>query len=103
MSLRWDFKEDWIGTAKLEGGQLVNIYTGNAMAIFLQETEDTYQMYMFFTDKQHFKNCDNAKTGFNWWEQIESVEFFKVQGDTWDLVKGLVKHKVEVKITGLPF
>lgn len=98
MALRWDFTKDRIGTALLKGGTEISIYTGNAMAIFLQETLNTYQMYMFFADKQHFRNCDNAKTGFEWWSQFELVEFYKIQGDTWDLIKGLYKHGVEVRI-----
>lgn len=41
------------------------LYQGNAFLIMLSENDedDTYQMYSFFADKEHAKNCLGLKKG----------------------------------------
>ena len=46
----------------------INIYKGNAYMIFLNEYkedgEDMYNLYNFFVDKEHFKNCLGLTKGY---------------------------------------
>lgn len=62
MALQWNWK-DKMGklTIRQKGKKFnVNIYSGNALAIFIceykQNDEERYVMYNFFADKKH---CDN--------------------------------------------
>lgn len=57
MSLRWDFNEDKMGYIQFEGDKRINIYNGNAYAIFLYESEDQYWLQNFYADKEHAKRC----------------------------------------------
>lgn len=98
MALRWDFKKDLIGEVKMKGGNEINIYKGNALAIFVSEKDTQYQVYMFFCDKSHLSRCDHSKDGFEWWMGMEEVILWDVSGDTWELVKRLAKRKVKTII-----
>lgn len=61
MALNWNFKTDKMGVINYEEGKQLDIYNGNAMAIFLYEYkedgEDMYQLHCFFADKEHARRC----------------------------------------------
>lgn len=70
MSLNWNFTTDYIGTLYIkedyhngEGEKEYPhpIYDGNAFAIFTSEWEEEgkrmYNLYNFFADEKHAKNC----------------------------------------------
>ena len=75
MALHWDWKEK-IGEITLEqksesGGWKqfpLSLYEGNAFLIMLSENDEdnTFQMFGFFADKAHAKNCLglNKKGGY---------------------------------------
>ena len=72
MSLNWRWNEK-CGEAVIQQGEKefsVNLYKGNAFLIFLYEYEENgqnmYQLYSFWADKQHMKNCLglNRKEGY---------------------------------------
>ena len=72
MSLNWRWNEK-CGWAVFQQGEkefYVNLYKGNAFLIFLYEYEENgeamYQLYSFWADKQHMKNCLglNQKGGY---------------------------------------
>lgn len=60
MSLRWDWNEK-VGELILENGTVIDLYNGNAYLIMIREYQedgkDMYQMWSFWADKQHMKNC----------------------------------------------
>lgn len=65
MALYWDWKEK-VGEAVIQQGEnvfKVNLYEGNAFLIFIYEWHDDgegidkYQLWSFFADEQHAKNC----------------------------------------------
>lgn len=69
MSLNWSFKEK-VGEAVIRQGEKkyrLNLYQGNAFLIFLSEWEEDgvgkYQLWSFFADKEHAKNCLGLKKG----------------------------------------
>lgn len=78
MALHWDWKAQ-CGTATLvqkdeDGAEreiTLSLYTGNAFLIILHEFEDDgvdkYDLYTFWNDKDHMKNCLglNKKEGFD--------------------------------------
>ena len=78
MALQWDWKEK-CGTATLvqndaDGAKrkfTLSLYTGNAFLIILHEFEEDgvnkYNLYSFWSDKDHMKNCLglNKKQGFD--------------------------------------
>lgn len=72
MSLNWNWNEK-CGEAVIQQGEkefTVNLYNGNAFLIFIYQYEedgqDMYQLYTFWADKQHMKNCLglNKKEGY---------------------------------------
>ena len=56
MALCWDFDRDFIGTMTEKNGYVCNLYTGNALAIAVYETEIRYYLHWFAADEQHLKN-----------------------------------------------
>lgn len=88
MALNWNFNER-IGrllvVEEREYGPVefnINIYRGNAFMIFLYEYEkdgeELYQMYNFFIDKEHAKNCmNNSPSIFDDWKRLELWDFNK--------------------------
>ena len=56
MALYWDFDRDFVGTMTEENGNICNLYTGNALAIAVSETEKQYGLHWFAADEQHLKN-----------------------------------------------
>ena len=79
----------------------VNIYSGNALAIFLceykQNDEEIYVMYNFFADKKH---CDNIiknhkRLFFN--DEVVSIELNLFYMSAQTLLKILVENGYEVR------
>ncbi len=97
MALRWDWK-GLMGkvTIKQKGKSFdVNIYNGNALAIFIceyeQNGEERYIMYDFFTDSKH---CENIVKNEG---KLFSDEVVDIQLNMWylnaqKLLKILVKN-----------
>lgn len=72
MALNWNWSEK-CGEAVIQQGEkewTVNLYKGNAFLIFIYQYEkdgqEMYQLYSFWADKQHMKNCLglNKKEGY---------------------------------------
>ena len=72
MALQWSFKER-IGTWKIFhkniGWVTYNLYKGNAFKIMLYEYEKDgeqyYDLFDFWADKQHMKNCLGQASGYD--------------------------------------
>ncbi len=106
MALTWDWK-DKIGELNVVkyGRELkINIYEGNALAIFIHEFKDEsgtnlYELFTFFCDKAHFKNCANDKT-YDFFEGWKKITLSKVPTEFWFIVKELVKRGIAIEIKG---
>ena len=104
MALRWDWNNK-IGELLIRQGDkdfTINVYQGNALAIFLHEYvndegKEVYSMYSFFCDKEHFRNC--AKN-YNYAEEWVKLTLWKVPNDMWVLLKDLAKRNVTIEIRG---
>ena len=62
LSWKWDNKIGEITLEQTRGGDdkqkfSLSLYEGNAYLIMLAETDETYNMFSFWLDKQHAKNC----------------------------------------------
>lgn len=102
MSLQWNWK-DKMGklTIRQKGKKYnVNIYSGNALAIFIceykQNDEERYVMYNFFADKKHCDNIikNNKRLFFDDVVNIELNLFYK---SAQTLLKILVENGYEVR------
>ena len=104
MALRWDWNNK-IGELLVKQGEnefTINIYQGNALAIFISEwTNDNgveqYSLYNFFHDKEHFKNCTKDKT-WNYAEEWVKLTLWEVPNDFWVILKDLAKRGVTIEI-----
>ena len=99
MAIRWDWKEK-LGELLIKQGEnefTLSVYQGNALAIFLHEKEKTWQMYNFFADKEHFKNCAKDKD-WNYAKDWVRLTLNKVPTDFWMILKDLAKRGVEIII-----
>ena len=102
MALNWNWN-DKIGELVIEqnGKEFkIGIYQGNALAIFVDEFTDengveSYTVYNFFCDKEHFRRC--AKS-FNYAEEWKSLTLWKIPTDFWPILKDLTKRNVEIHI-----
>ena len=109
MSLNWSFKEK-VGEAVIRQGDKnfkLNLYQGNAFLIFLSEWEEDgkekYQLYLFFADKVHAKNCLGLVKGydsiFDDGNKIVKIRLNKKKYSyTKDLVDMLIKAFDEIQI-----
>ena len=104
MAITWKWKNK-IGELDIKQGErkfTMSVYTGNAMIIFLYENENTWQMYSFFADKTHFKNCAKDPE-YNYCEEWRELRLWeKPTTDQWLLIKDLVKRGVEVRFIAKP-
>ena len=104
MALRWDWKHK-IGELLIKQGEkefTINVYQGNALAIFISEWTNSegveqYSMYNFFCDKEHFRNCTKDKT-WNYAEEWIKLTLWEVPSDMWVLLKDLAKRGVNIEI-----
>ena len=102
MALRWDWNEK-IGELQINSyGEdfTISLYEGNALAIFIHTFTDEngterYNLYNFFSDKEHFKNCIKEKS-WNYAEDWRKLTLYKIPTDFWIILKDLVKQ-------GIPF
>lgn len=106
MALNWNW-DNKIGELLIRQGEkefTINIYQGNALAIFIHEYtneggQEVYSMYNFFYDKEHFKNCTNDKT-WSYAEEWVKVTLWNVPNDFWVILKDLHKRGVDIEIRG---
>ena len=104
MALHWNW-DCKIGELLIRQGEqefIINVYQGNALAIFIYEFKDEkgvekYQVQQFFCDKEHFRNCARE---FNYAEDWVKLTLWKVPKDFWVLLKDLVKRDVVIEIRG---
>ena len=103
MSLNWNWNENigtleieqhWEGRGENDGTHTwtLNLYIGNAELIVLHETEEQYNMYTFFCDKDHLKNCvKNCPEIFEDWKvlTINVAEYMKRRD--WNTLTRLLK------------
>ena len=99
MALRWEW-ENKIGELDIEQGEkkfTLSVYQGNALMIILYENEDTWQMYHFFADKSHFKNCQKDKA-WNYSEDWRELRLWKKPtADLWLVIEDIAKRGVNVR------
>ena len=103
MSLNWNWNEN-IGTLKIQQNWedrgensgihewTLNLYVGNALLIILHETEEQYNMYNFFIDRDHLKNCvKNCPEIFEDWRELvlNADEFLSRR--TWTDLQNIMK------------
>lgn len=101
MALQWNWK-DKMGklTIRQKGKKYdVNIYSGNALAIFIceykQNDEERYVLYNFFADKKHCDNIiKNYKRLFSY--EVVSVELNLFYKSAHTLLNILVKNGYKV-------
>ena len=104
MAIQWEWKNK-IGELDIEQGEkkfTMSVYTGNALMIFLHETEKTYQMYNFFAGKEHFKNCakDPEWDYASEWRELRLWK--KPTADQWLVIEDLAKRGVDVRFVKKP-
>lgn len=104
MAIQWQWEKK-IGELDIEQGEnkfTMSVYTGNAMIIFLHETETTWQMYSFFADLTHFKNCakDSDYDFVSEWRELRLWK--KPTSDQWKLIEYLAKRNVNVRFIKKP-
>ena len=113
MALYWDWKES-VGDATFEVNNekevRITLYEGNALLIMLQEYqddgEDMYNMFHFWLDKNHMKNClgltkghDNAYD--NDCIRLKKIRLNKTKSRNYkDIITALVKafDNIEIEI-----
>ena len=104
MAIQWQWQNQ-IGELDIEQGNkkfTMTVYTGNAMIIFLHEKENTYQMYTFFADKQHFKNCVKDPE-WNYAEEWRELRLWKTPtAEQWLLIEDLAKKSINVRFIKKP-
>lgn len=104
MAIQWQW-EDKIGELDIEQGDkkfTITVYTGNAMIIFLHETESTWQMYHFFADLTHFKNCAKDPD-YNYASEWRELRLWKKPtSDQWKLIEDLAKRGVNIRFIAKP-
>lgn len=69
MALEWTWSEP-CGFCKVNfynSIENLTLYRGNALLIFMYETDTEYNLVGFFTDKEHAKNCLGLQKGYSRW------------------------------------
>lgn len=108
MSLNWNFKEDFYGVMitryQFKDETIVNqynLYDGNALMIACFETNNTYQLYNFFADKNHMKNCLGLTKGYdNIYEDKEIKLVLKPNSKSAKTIaEGFIKAKFKERLT----
>lgn len=103
MALQWNWK-DKMGklTIRQKGKKYnVNIYSGNALAIFIceykQNDEEIYVIYNFFADKKHCDNIIKNHKRLFFDDEVVSIELNLFYRSAQTLLKILVKNGYSVK------
>lgn len=101
MALQWDFNQDFVGIVKDANGEICNLYTGNALAIIVSETEKIYGLRWFAGNEQHLKDMladDRFKAdiaGMSFTFKHDTLKYPKVK----TLIKLLTGH-AEITLAG---
>jgi len=113
MALYWDWKEsvgDAIFEINNESEVRITLYEGNALLIMLQEYqedgEDMYNMFGFWVDKAHMKNCLGLAKGYdNSYDsdyiRLKKIRLNKTKSRNYkDIISALVKafDNIEIEI-----
>ena len=104
MAITWKWDEQIGELDIMQSGKkfTLNVYTGNAMIIFLHETQKTWSMYNFFTDRKHFINCKKDKEYNYAQEWCELRLWKKPTSDQWLLIEDIAKRNVNVRFITKP-
>lgn len=102
MALQWNWKEK-MGKMTIKQKEKVydvNIYAGNALAIFIseyeQDGEERYVLYSFFADKKHCENIiKDGKRLFT--DEVVSIELNLFYKSAKTLLNILVKNGYRVE------
>ena len=101
MALQWNWKDKMgkITIKQKEKNFDINIYAGNALAIFIceykQNDEERYTLYNFFADKKHCDNIiKNNKRLFS--DEVVSIELNLFYKSAQTLLNILVKNGYKV-------
>lgn len=109
----WDWAKD-IGTVdtniwvKKDDSSQMKIYKGNGYAIFVAEWKedgnDMYEVYSFFVDKQHLRNCMKDNLHLELFKHFNSVDFHKYDKSLDLLYDALAQAGVRITFeNGYPF
>lgn len=102
MALQWNWK-DKMGKLTIRQKRKkynVNIYSGNALAIFIceykQNYEERYVIYNFFADKKHCDNIIKNHKRLFFDDEVVSIELNLFYRSAQTLLKILVENGYEV-------
>ena len=99
MALNWNW-DNKIGELEYlnYNGKLskISIYQGNALMIFIWETEETYQMYNFFCDKAHLRNV--IKECPELFDEWKSITLWELNNDLRWACEQLYKCGVDIHL-----
>lgn len=103
MALQWN-RKDKMGklTIRQKGKKFnVNIYSGNALAVFVYEYTDggkeIYSLYDFFADKKHCDNIIKNHKRLFFDDEVVSIELNLFYKSAQTLLKILVENGYEVR------
>lgn len=101
MSLNWSFKAK-VGEAVIQQGDReysLNLYQGNAFLIFLSEWEEDgvgkYQLWSFFADKAHAKNCLGLSKGYDGIFDDTKIVKIRLNKKKYSYIKDLVEMLIK--------
>ena len=103
MALQWNWK-DKMGKMTIKQKEKnfdINIYAGNALAIFVceykQNDEERYVLYNFFNDKKHCDNIIKNHKRLFFDDEVVSIELNLFYKSAHTLLKILVENGYEVR------
>ncbi len=98
MALQWKWT-DKMGKAIIrqhEREYEIGIYDGNALAIFISESEDTYQLYNFISDEKHLDIIRENKFKM-FYDEVVSIELNVCNKNALKILPLLAKEVGEVR------
>lgn len=101
MALYWDLITDRIGEVEMADGTILNLYSGNALAICVREEIGHYYIAWFWCDEAHMKNMLGLTKGYDncmahW--GITRISLSLAYKKTPVIVQALAKANMEVLI-----
>ena len=103
MALQWNWKDKMGKLTIIQKGKKynVNIYSGNALAIFIceykQNDEERYVLYNFFSDNKHCENIIKNHKRLFFYDHVVNIELNLFYKSAQTLLKILVENGYEVR------